>query len=126
MDSRQNSSDNFFEGLYQYDAVKITFLLCIPIFAVVGTVLFSAMLWYFRYSPRAEPKTLATHLNTNLVLVVLTGSLGRFILEYTMFTVGPFPNGTQICDLLVFVGRLYMACFLVHISVPAASYRIVT
>ena len=109
---------NFYEGLLEWDSLKI-FYLCFHIFSsLIGPVFLYCIVWYEKFSTDLHVRTVLNQLLTYLCYIIfIMGPIAK-IPHVAFFFVGPFSDLS--CDLFILLGRYSFVCVLMEMTLRQA------
>jgi hypothetical protein len=101
-------SDNFFAGYYEFDAIKLFYLLFHVAITFIGPGLLYSVIWYENYGSDVHYRTVINILLSHICWINIFKCLIERIPYILMITMGPFPR--PACDGITLFARYFFLC----------------
>ena len=104
----------FYEGLLEWDSLKIFYLIFHLFNGLLGPVFLYCVVWYEKFSSDLRVRTLLNQLLTHLCYITFTSGLIIRIPYITLFFLSPFSDESR--DFIILFSRYSFVCIILEIT----------
>jgi hypothetical protein len=109
------SSGSFFDGFFEWDALKLLFFVFHIILTFIGPCLLYSIVWYERFSPDLRYRTLMNQLLTQICIFSTFDCLILRLVHLSCFVIGPYSSWTS--GILISIARFTFICRLMQLTI---------